>query len=467
MPLSFIPSKTVRTKNAITIASHYPIRHVQVVLRLYKSVSEILSGFDVDCSCFAYDGSQVYGTPRGIAAFMTQTNTIDLTRRSPSYESRLSKYAHRGFEVYWPDLDRSRIDPTIFERSFARTMGLARLLVLEQLPKPGDREDYLDQRRRERGRPPANTHYCSRRSLPDNMKESDPDDIPEWVYDDEVSNYHSFTVPYGPKYHAKKIEKLLYTKDMLLNTGKSLIMNIRTTEHLTLSTEWNQNKDRTVTLHRHPCFIGPVESVIHDCCGTCPEPRTEEEREVAEEESKIYVSGELSFMEDDPGRQAIGSFHPLTDDDWTDMAYVGNTQLLCQRICEGDVNFVDVWCKENPDLVDRRDHTGRTPLHLAVHVSTPDVVQCLVNHGARIVARLVDGLTALHIAAMRGNNEMVTTLLERSESNEAEEAEKDDRQKADKARKSRSTEEESDSEDEDDQSDGDSDEDMEDISSEE
>ncbi|KAL8890878.1 MAG: hypothetical protein Q9215_002029 [Flavoplaca cf. flavocitrina] len=440
---------TVRTKNAITIASHYPIRHVQVVLRLYKSVSEILSGFDVDCSCFAYDGSQVYGTPRGIAAFMTQTNTIDLTRRSPSYESRLSKYAHRGFEVYWPDLDRSRIDPTIFERSFARTMGLARLLVLEQLPKPGDREDYLDQRRQERGRPPANTYYRSRRSLPDNMKESDPDDIPEWVYDDEVSNYHSFTVPYGPKYHAKKIEKLLYTKDMLLNA------------------EWNQNKDRTVTLHRHPCFIGPVESVIHDCCGTCPEPRTEEEREVAEEESKIYVSGELSFMEDDPGRQAIGSFHPLTDDDWTDMAYVGNTQLLCQRICEGDVNFVDAWCKENPDLVDRRDHTGRTPLHLAVHVSTPDVVQCLVNHGARIVARLVDGLTALHIAAMRGNNEMVTTLLERSESNEAEEAEKDDRKKADKATKSWSAEEESDSEDEDEQSDADSDEDMEDISSEE
>lgn len=212
--------KTVRTKNAITIASHYPVRHVQIVLRLYKSVSEILSGFDVDCSCFAYDGSQVYGTPRGIAAFMTQTNTIDLTRRSPSYESRLSKYAHRGFEVYWPDLDRSRIDPTIFERSFARTVGLARLLVLEQLPKPGDREDYLEQRRQERGRPSATTCYRSRRSLPDNVKDTDPDDIPEWVYDDEVSNYHSFTVPYGPKYHAKKIEKLLYTKDMLLNAGE-------------------------------------------------------------------------------------------------------------------------------------------------------------------------------------------------------------------------------------------------------
>ncbi|KAI4249359.1 MAG: hypothetical protein LQ352_005680, partial [Teloschistes flavicans] len=411
---------TVRTKNAITIVSHYPIRHVQIVLRLYKSMSEILSGFDVDCSCFAYDGSQVYGTPRGIAAFMTQTNTIDLTRRSPSYESRLSKYAHRGFEVYWPEMDRSKVDPTIFERSFARTMGLARLLVLEQLPKPGDREDYLNQRRQERGRPSANTYYRSTHSLPDNVKDRDPDDVPEWVYDDEVSNYHSFTVPYGPRYHAKKIEKLLYTKDILLNA------------------EWNQNKDRTVTLHRHPCFIGPIEHVLQDCCGFCPVPQTAEEREVAEEEVKIYVSGDVTFMKDDPGRQAIGSFNPLTDDDWTEMAYIGNTQELCQRICDGDLNFIDAWCKNNPDGLDRRDHTGRTPLHLASECSSPEILKCLVDRGARIVARLVDGTTALHIAATRGSIEMVTILLEKSEANEAEEAEKEDKKKAEKNKQSQS-----------------------------
>ncbi|KAL8970120.1 MAG: hypothetical protein Q9197_003977 [Variospora fuerteventurae] len=414
---------SIRTKNAITIASHYPIRHVQIVLRLYKSVSEILSGFDVDCSCFAYDGSQVYGTPRGITAFMTQTNSIDLTRRSPSYESRLSKYAHRGFEIYWPDLDRTKVDPTIFERSFARTVGLARLLVLEQLPKPSDREDYLTQRREERGRPSADTYYRSRRTLADNVKDRDPDDIPEWVYDDEVSNYHSFTVPYGPKYHARKIEKLLYSKDLLLNA------------------EWNQNKDRTVILHRHPCFLGPLDSVLHDCCGFCPEPKTDEERKVAEVERKIYVAGDVEFMKDDPGRQAIGSFNPLTGDDWTGMAYIGNTQELCQRIADGDVTFVDNWCKKNPDGVDRRDHTGRTPLHLAAQSSTPQVLKCLVENGARIVARLVDGMTALHLASARGNVDMVIALLEKSEANEAEEAEKEDRKKANKASSSQSAEE--------------------------
>lgn len=102
---------TIRTKNTITIASQFPTRHVQIVLRIYHSITEILTGFDVDCSCAAYDGKQVYAAPRAIASYITQTNQIDLTRRSPSYENRLSKYSHRGFEVFWPQLDRSKIDP--------------------------------------------------------------------------------------------------------------------------------------------------------------------------------------------------------------------------------------------------------------------------------------------------------------------------------------------------------------------
>lgn len=104
-------TSTIRTKNTITIVSQYPNRHVQIVLRIYRSVAEILTGFDVDVSCAAYDGRQVYASPRAIAAYITQVNQIDLTRRSPSYENRLSKYSHRGFEVFWPALDRSKIDP--------------------------------------------------------------------------------------------------------------------------------------------------------------------------------------------------------------------------------------------------------------------------------------------------------------------------------------------------------------------
>ena len=356
-------------------------------------------------------------------AFMTQINTIDLSRRSPSYESRLSKYSHRGFEVYWPLLERQRIDPTVFERSFVRTMGLARLLVLEALPKPVDRDNYVDQRRAERGRPGLNRWRRDRGKLQGNVKDREPDDVAEWAYEDDVSDYHTFTVPYGPKYHAKRIERLLYTKDMLLNA------------------EWNAKKDRTVNLHRHPCFIGDAASVLHDCCGFCPEPITDEEREISEKESKIYVHGGLRFMTDDPGRQAIGSFNPITEDDWTDMAYIGNTVQLCQAIRNHDLTYVQEWCDKEDSIIDRRDHTGRTPLQLATQCSSPEIVQCLIDNGARIVARLVDGMTAFHTAAARGSTQMVQALLEKSEANEENEIESTKRKSTINAKDSNRNEE--------------------------
>ena len=213
--------------------------------------------------------------------------------------------------------------------------------------------------------------------------------------------------------------------------------------------------------------MGPIESVIHDCCGSCPEPKTEEEREVAQEECKIYISGDLKFMEDDPGRQTIGSFNPLTKDDWTDMAYIGNTEELCQRICDGDLHFVQGWCQNNANSIDRRDHTGRTPLHVATQSSTPEIVKCLVDHDARIVARLVDGMTALHLAALRGSVEIVSILLEKSEENEAREDDKHDGKRASKQDDEESSDMDVDADDEnedenmeDDMDDDDSNEDM-------
>ncbi|KAI1433298.1 ankyrin repeat protein [Xylaria sp. CBS 124048] len=399
----------VRTKNAITFCSKYPTRHVQIVLRLYKSISEILSGFDIDCSCAAYDGNQVYVTPRALASYISQINPIDLSRRSPSYENRLSKYSHRDFEIHWPELDRSRVDPTIYERRFQRTLGLARLLVLERLPTNGARQNYLEKRREEQGRRrPAQTFH---HRLFGNIKDIHEDEVADWVQEDEVSNYHTFTLPYGEKFHARKIEKLCYTKDLLLNA------------------EWNQPKDREVYLHRHPAFFGTVEDVLGDCCGTCPKPHTREEIETAKFENEIYVAGNATFRIDDPGRQAIGSFNPLTDDDWTEMAYVGNTARLCQAIIDEDFEHVEDWLSQEGADPNRRDYTGRTPLHLAVISSTPEIVKLLVDHGARLVSRIADGRTALHLAAERGSIEMIRILLEKSNANEEEEAERQDQRR--------------------------------------
>ncbi|KAK2683117.1 hypothetical protein RAB80_001063 [Fusarium oxysporum f. sp. vasinfectum] len=398
----------VRTKYAITIASQYPVRHIQIVLRVYKSVSEILTGFDIDAAGGAYDGTQVYVTPRALGSFITQINHIDLTRRSPSYENRLSKYSHRNFEVYWPELDRNQIDPTIFERSFRRTLGLARLLVLEPLPTTTARDTYLDRRREERGRPRV---YRSHQVLHGNIKDYHEDEIADWLSEEDISNYHTFTVPYGQHFNAKRIEKLCYTRDLLLNA------------------EWNQPDDREVYLHRHPAFFGRVEDVIEDCCGCCPEAVTDQEKEVAEKEAEIYIKGKVSFLIDDPGRQQIGSFNPLTEQDWTDMAYVGNVTRLCQSIVDGDVDDVSNWLSQEDADPNKRDYTGRTPLHLAVMTSTPEVIKCLVERGARLTARLADGKNALHLAASRGDVEIIKILMEKSIENEEAEEERQDKKR--------------------------------------
>ncbi|KAF8328486.1 hypothetical protein F5887DRAFT_873273, partial [Amanita rubescens] len=118
----------VRTKNAISI-------HCKLSSLPFAS-AEILAGFDID----AHDGTRVRANPRAIVAMMRQCNTTDVTRRSSSYEVRLSKYARRGYKVYVPSLARADIDPTIFEHLIIRVEGLARLLVLERLATFDERQ---------------------------------------------------------------------------------------------------------------------------------------------------------------------------------------------------------------------------------------------------------------------------------------------------------------------------------------
>ena len=73
-------------------------------------------------------------------------------------------------------------------------MGLARLLVLEQLPLASDREDYLRQRRQERGRP-EKWPPGGRNVLAGNIKDKWEDEVPEWLEEEELSNYHTFVGP--------------------------------------------------------------------------------------------------------------------------------------------------------------------------------------------------------------------------------------------------------------------------------
>ena len=91
-------------------------------------------------------------------------------------------------------------------------------------------------------------------------------------------------------------------------------------------------------------------------------------------------------MKDDPGRQAVRSINPSTDSNWTDVAYTGDTQALCRANVEKDLKFVEEWSQKDGVSLDTRDHTGRTPLHLACQVGSVEVAKCLIDHGVRIVS---------------------------------------------------------------------------------
>lgn len=106
------------------------------------------------------------------------------------------------------------------------------------------------------------------------------------------------------------------------------------------------------------------------------------------------------------------------------MAYIGRTELLCQAIISHDLESVKNFLDQEDADPDRRDYTGRTPLQLACMTSTPEIVQCLVDHGARLIARMADGQTALHLAAARGANEIVRILLTKSNQNQETEDQK-------------------------------------------
>jgi len=80
-----------------------PLRvRIQHILRLYKSLSEIVHGFDLDCVGVIYDGNKLWCTRRTLFSLSKKMNYFDSKRASPSYAYRLVKYMSRGFNIFLP-----------------------------------------------------------------------------------------------------------------------------------------------------------------------------------------------------------------------------------------------------------------------------------------------------------------------------------------------------------------------------
>jgi ankyrin repeat protein len=155
----------------------------------------------------------------------------------------------------------------------------------------------------------------------------------------------------------------------------------------------------------------------------------------------VYVH---RFIQDDPGRQTLsGSFNPIDVGEWSEQVYIGPTERFFAAIAKNDHADVARMVAEGQD-VNRRDHVGRAPLHVAILCRAADIACELVDAGARMTARLVDGRTTLHLAAQQDLLPVVRKLLERSAVNaekipkdaDAEDKDKDTAIKADPDRPS-------------------------------
>ena len=173
--------------------------------------------------CCIYDGNRVWANPRAIVSMMRQSNTVDMTRRSPSYEVRLAKYASRGFEVYIPGLRRNDVDPTvrlvhlfnhpvviflpkIHERAVGRVQGLARLLAIEKLATPELRSQYQQRRKILHGRQSFSAYTRPGHRYQGDLRSDEAFSGLE-LSDYDIANLH---IPYGPGWDARRIEKLIY-----------------------------------------------------------------------------------------------------------------------------------------------------------------------------------------------------------------------------------------------------------------
>ncbi|MCJ1383844.1 hypothetical protein MMC17_006958 [Xylographa soralifera] len=105
LPASNQSILVVKNFKTINLIPDYPNRRIQIVLKLFKSPTQVFLGFDLDACAIGFDGVRALMLPRCARAIETGYNvfTMDfvwghyLKGRNATREARIFKYAERGF----------------------------------------------------------------------------------------------------------------------------------------------------------------------------------------------------------------------------------------------------------------------------------------------------------------------------------------------------------------------------------
>jgi hypothetical protein len=375
----------VRGPRAITFITEKQNRHIQIILRNYKTKQEILASFDVDCCAFGYDGSKVLCTPRGLYAMTHGVNIVDVSKKSDSYEYRLAKYGKRGYAVYLPCFNEDLINEQIFIKPPYQLRGLAKLLALEKLDDNIKFQIYRDV---------IDSHQASMRRNISLKAEY------------EITDYSKI---YLPKW----------------NEGSSFsqILEVMKKKHAQLNANSKVN--------RYFCFAGSLNDVVMKRHVEYPEFTTPYERI---SHMKTYVNEGIRWYSiTDTDFKDLGIFSSsavtYTAEDileWYQTAYNEDTfknQMIECVICNNGKGILEILKNGKQNRTDEeyeewknrainsRDIANRVPLHQSIIYENEEIVKILLANGADIFYVSKLGKTSLHTACEKGNLNIVKMLV--------------------------------------------------------
>jgi hypothetical protein len=92
-----IVQRVLYNDKSITILVFNPQLHnsyyqIQIIMRHYENMAEILHSFDVQTSCIGFDGHDIYFTKLGLLCMRAGVNYFDTRKNSKTYVERLFKY---------------------------------------------------------------------------------------------------------------------------------------------------------------------------------------------------------------------------------------------------------------------------------------------------------------------------------------------------------------------------------------
>jgi ankyrin repeat protein len=382
----------VRTRHAVTILGQYPNRHIQVILRLYKSPAEVLMGFDVDCCCVCYDGSAVWALPRAKRAITKRYNLVDMSRRSLTYETRLYKYAKRGFCVAVPGLQRQLVEPSIYDKRPWKVHGLAKLLIFEndvntRAPRASRTSDPNAIWKPTNARHQRYQIYAKDEYTEDRINEF------EAAENENTPDYSNIFLPWGPQWKLSKIMKHIEHRDKaFFFSGDS---------------------------KRHMVLVG-LDGVLEG-----KKPSWDKSEGTPNSLPKgAFVEGPIKFLTENPGRQLLsGSFHPVDDDSWFNDCYLNDpAKELVQHFVDASfgnrMDVLNTLVRKAGRQLDANvtDYfpQGRSALGYASLFNHGEVVRLLLDKGASFTAMdSSTGFQPIHYAAMAGHTSLFEVLAQK------------------------------------------------------